>query len=87
MDWIWEHPDQGFKENPYGYYPDALSGYEWDVLTLQPFDRQIQSPDGRGDLTTAKKLIDLALGRSPDLQVYVYSRWPRRSGDEGVVGQ
>ena len=23
MDWIWEHPDQGFKENPYGYYPSA----------------------------------------------------------------
>ena len=82
MDWIWEHPDQGFRENPYGYYPNALSNFEWDVLTLQPFDRQLQSPDGRGDLTTARKFIDLALPKSPDLQVYVYSRWPRRDGDE-----
>ena len=84
MDWIWEHPDQGFKENPYGYYPSALPNFEWDVLTLQPFDRQLESPDGRGDLTTARKFIDLALPRSPGLQVYVYSRWPRREGDEAT---
>jgi hypothetical protein len=30
-----------------------------------------------GDLTMAKNFIDLALPKSPDLQVYVYARWPR----------
>jgi hypothetical protein len=81
LDWIWEHPAQGFKENPYGYYPNALPNYEWDALTLQPFDRQLVSADGRGDLQTAPKFIDLALTGSPDLQVYVYERWPRRRDD------
>ena len=75
---IWEHPTSGFKENPYGHYPEALKNYEWDVITLQPFDRQIESDDGQGDLTTAKKFIDLLLPKSPDVQLYVYQRWPRR---------
>ena len=75
---IWQHPEQGFKENPYGYYPTALKHYEWDVLTLQPFDRQLESKDGFGDLTMAKNFIDLALPKSPGVQVYVYQRWPKR---------
>jgi hypothetical protein len=75
---IWQHPEQGFKENPYGYYPTALKNYEWDVLTLQPFDRQLESKDGFGDLTMAKNFIDLALPKSPGVQVYIYQRWPKR---------
>jgi hypothetical protein len=43
---------------------------------LQPFDRHLGGKDG--DLTMARNFIDLALKRSPDLQVYVYSRWPRK---------
>jgi hypothetical protein len=81
LSWIWDHPDQGFKTDPYGRYPQALPQYEWDVLTLQPFERQIESDNGQGDLTNAKKFIDLALTRSPNLQVYIYQRWPRRQGD------
>jgi len=77
--WIHAHPDSGFKEEPYGYYPKALSGYEWDVLTLQPFDRHLSGDDG--DRAMAKKFIDLALGKSQNLRVYVYSRWPRRAKD------
>ena len=48
----------------------------WDVLSLQPFDRHLDGKDG--DLAMARNFIDLALKRSPDVQVYVYSRWPRR---------
>lgn len=77
--WIWEHPDSGFKEEPFGYYPNALPKFEWDVLTLQPFDRQLTGGDG--DLAVAKRYIDLALTKSPNLRVYVYSRWPRREQD------
>src|SRR6188508_1810548 len=40
LQFIWDKPETGFKENPYGYYPTALKDYEWDVITLQPFDRQ-----------------------------------------------
>jgi hypothetical protein len=77
--WIWEHPDSGFKEEPFGYYPNALPKFEWDILTLQPFDRHLAGDDG--DLMMAKRYIDLALPKSPSLRVYVYSRWPRRDQD------
>ena len=76
LSWLWEHPKDGFQEPPFGLYPQALAEYPWDVLSLQPFDRHIEGNDG--DLTMARNFIDLALKRSPDVQVYVYSRWPRR---------
>jgi hypothetical protein len=75
---IWQHPEQGIKEKPYGGYDIALKNYEWDVITLQPFDRQLESSDGFGDLTMAKNFIDLALPKSPDAQFYIYQRWPKR---------
>ena len=82
LQFIWDRPTTGFKENPFGYYPTALKDYQWDVITLQPFDRQLDSRDGFGDLPHAKKFIDLALPKSPDVQVYVYQRWPRRKEKE-----
>ena len=62
-------PKDGFQEPPFGLYPKALAEYQWDVLSLQPFDRHIEGKDG--DLTMAKNFIDLALKRSPDVQVYI----------------
>jgi hypothetical protein len=82
LQYIWDHPTSGFKEKPYGYYPTALADFDWDVITLQPFDRQLDSPDGFGDLPHAKKFIDLAIPKSPDVQVYIYERWPRRKEKE-----
>lgn len=82
LSYIWTHPTSGF-ETDYGFYREALREHQWDVLTLQPFDRQIESSDGQGDLTMAKNFINLALQKSPDLQVYIYQRWPRRSGKPG----
>jgi hypothetical protein len=79
LSWIWEHPADGFREEPFGYYPNALSNYQWDVLTLQPFDRQLKGDDS--DFVMAKNYIDLALPKSPNLRIYVYSRWPRRNED------
>lgn len=75
--WIWSHADQGFQQPPFGHYPKALAEHTWDVLTLQPFDRHLDRGDD-SDLTLCRKFIDLARKRSPDVQVYVYSRWPRR---------
>src|SRR5688572_13749096 len=42
LEWIWDHPTQGFGDRPYGHYPQALREYKWDVLTLQPFDRKLE---------------------------------------------
>ncbi len=80
LQWIWEHPKDGFQEPPFGHYPTALADFKWDVLSLQPFDRHLDGKDG--DLAMAKNFIDLALPKSPDLQVYVYARWPRQQKDD-----
>lgn len=78
LDWIWDHPDSGFSESPFGLYPTALPNYTWDAVTLQPFDRQLA-----GDTTYGKRYIDLARNRAENsnTQFYVYSRWPRKNSD------
>ena len=80
LQWIWQHPKDGFQEPPFGHYPTALANFQWDVLSLQPFDRHLSGKDG--DLAMAKNFIDLALPKSPDLQIYVYARWPRQGKDD-----
>lgn len=72
LQWIWEHPGDGFMEKPYGYYPTALKDFEWDIITLQPFDRQLKS-----DVQFIQQFIDLARPKSPQAQFFLYSRWPR----------
>ncbi len=80
LQWIWQHPKDGFQEPPFGHYPTALANFQWDVLSLQPFDRHLDGKDG--DLAMAKNFIDLVLPKSPDLQVFVYARWPRQQKDD-----
>ena len=80
LQWIWQHPKDGFQEPPFGHYPTALANFQWDVLSLQPFDRHLDGKDG--DIVMAKNFIDLALPKSPELQVYVYARWPRQGKDD-----
>ena len=64
LQWIWQHPKDGFQEPPFGHYPNALANFQWDVLSLQPFDRHLDGKDG--DLVMAKNFIDLALPKSPE---------------------
>ena len=59
LSWLWEHPKDGFQQEPFGLYPRALSEYAWDVLSLEPFDRHLDGKDG--DLAMAGNFIDLAL--------------------------
>lgn len=79
LEWIWNHPDQGFQQPPFGYYSQALAEHSWDILCLQPFDRQLDGPSG--DAAMGGEFIRRALGQNPELQVYVYARWPRRDDD------
>jgi hypothetical protein len=80
LQWIWQHPKDGFQEPPFGHYPTALGNFQWDVLSLQPFDRHLDGKDG--DIVMAKNFIDLVLPKSPDLQIYIYARWPRQGKDD-----
>lgn len=79
LSWIYDRPDVGNRQAPFGRYHDAFTQNEWDVLTLQPFDRQLYQADGKGDVQVAKQFIDLAMAKSPNLQAYIYQRWPRRT--------
>lgn len=67
--WISEHPNDGFTKEPFGRYPQALPNYEWDALSLQPFDRQLEGEEG--DVSLAKRYIDLARKKSRDLTVFI----------------
>ena len=79
LSWIYDRPDKGNRQAPFGRYRDAFQQNEWDVLTLQPFDRQLYAADGSGDVQVAQKFIDLARQNSPNLQAYIYQHWPRRT--------
>ena len=72
--WLYAHPDEGFREKEFGGWQKALGGFEWDVLTLQPFagfDEEVEA---------AVKIARTALAKSPGVQIYWYAQWPGRDG-------
>ena len=83
LELIWDNPANGFQTAPYGHYPNALPNFAWDVLSLQPFDRLLDS-----DVTAMKNYLGLLFGAaSPTVQqtsnrgtsrVLIYARWPRQ---------
>jgi len=83
LEWIYTHPNDGFKEEPYGTWKKALTEYSWDIITLQPFDRHLhgknQSGEDFGDVPMITKFARLAYEKNPDVQIYIYARWPRVS--------
>lgn len=85
-----DNPTKGAAREPFGRVQKALAEYEWDALTLQPFDRLLdrQKDDAskhESDLPTAIRYIELARKKSPNVQVYIYSRWPRRDTVDGKM--
>jgi hypothetical protein len=87
LSWHWEHGDQAglsFNQqanNPNASqgYQDALGDYEWDVVTLQPYDRHIDS-----DFEHVGRFVNFMASNpaNADTQVYIYSQWPRKQADE-----
>jgi len=81
LDMTWKYQSktgQMYSKAPYGLYKDALKNYSWDALTLQPFDNKIDG--STGDLAMAKNFINYAKSKNPNLQTYIYERWPRKKG-------
>jgi uncharacterized protein YjdB len=76
LSWLWDNQNSGFTESPYGAPNNAFPNYTWDAITLQPFDRMIEGSDG--DRQMARNYINLARGKSPNVQFYIYSRYPRK---------
>ena len=81
LEWLWKNQDSGFTEAAYGAPNTAFVDHKWDVITLQPFDRQLGQNDDWGDRATISRYVNLALQNADnrDAQVYIYSRWPRRA--------
>ncbi|MGC8742895.1 MAG: hypothetical protein ACP5T0_03330 [Verrucomicrobiia bacterium] len=81
LEWIYTHPDDGFREQPFGTWKSALKDYPWDVVVLQPFDRHLhsknQAGEDFGDVALITKFAKMAYEKNPDVQIYIYARWPR----------
>jgi len=75
LSYIWQHSGEGFIQPPFDGFENALTNYQWDAITLQPY----QSPIGNsyGDLASVLNYLDLVKEMSPEIQVYIYQRWPR----------
>lgn len=89
LEWIYTHPNDGFQREPYGRWTNALNHFAWDAVSLQPFDRQLhgknQEGQDLGDVALIKEFAQMAARVNPDVQIYLYARWPRvTSGGKGV---
>jgi len=89
LEHFYTHPNEGFQEPPYGTWDKALNEFAWDVVSLQPFDRNLYDlpnpnvPPGEdlNDVPMCCKFIEMAAKMNPDVQIYIYARWPRVSSD------
>jgi hypothetical protein len=81
LEWLHGHRDEGFREKPYGGWHDALTGFAWDAVSFQPFDRGFTSTnkagEAVGDLDIITAWSKLAAEKNPDVRILVYARWPR----------
>lgn len=72
---LWDHPAEGFTQEPFGYPSRAFAGHDWDAVSLQSFDRPLGGDDG--DVAKVRQYCELLAKRSPAAQVYLFARWPR----------
>jgi hypothetical protein len=82
LSWIWRD-DNGFVDPAYGPAKRALAEHPWDVVTVQPFDRQLDGDD-ECDLPTITQMIAVQLPKNPAVRFYVYQRWPRMVATDGM---
>jgi hypothetical protein len=82
LEWIYMHPNDGFREEPYGTWSRALNEFAWDAVSLQPFDRRLtgrnkQTGEDYGDVALICKFAEMAAKKNPEVQIYLLARWPR----------
>jgi len=79
LGWNWDHPYDGFREEPYGTYYPALTGYDWDALVLQPFQW-----GARTEADYALRFANLALRKNPSTVTYIHMTWPANDAGQGT---
>ena len=95
LEYLWSHPYQGGGFGLFGEPDEAFPNYQWDCISLQPFDRTVPQ-----DLIYAKNFMRLAMldgfaayngvGASgpekewnrTNTQFYVYGRYPKISNGD-----
>ncbi len=91
LEWLWNHPTDGFTRAPYNYPTNALSNYTWNALSLQPFDRSAAS-----DLGYIQDYLGLLYGASSPTaaqsanrigtRIFIMGRWPRQDNASRAGG-
>ncbi|MDD6209080.1 MAG: Ig-like domain-containing protein [Bacteroidales bacterium] len=83
LELLWDdrNAQSGFLVAPFGAPGNAFPNYDWDAVTLQPFDRGIDG--NNGDKQMMLNYAGLLKDKNPDVQLYIYSRYPRKP--EGVT--
>ncbi|MCX7819396.1 MAG: putative Ig domain-containing protein [Kiritimatiellae bacterium] len=69
--WMWGATN-GFTERPFGPWTTALREFEWDVVTLQPFN------PFESEFPHAQRFCEEIARRSPAAEVLIYAQWPGR---------
>jgi hypothetical protein len=83
--YILSNPEGGFRRKPYGGVHEALGNHAWDAVTVQPFDRKLDSPADQADLPAISEIIDLALKQNPHTRILIHAHWPRiRQGGKSL---
>ena len=73
----------GFTQEPFGASVKAMTEYDWDAVTLQPFDRHENDKNDtgydEGDIPISLNYINAQRKRNPNVRFYIYARWARMS--------
>jgi uncharacterized protein (DUF2141 family) len=80
LEFFVNNPTTGFEQEPFGYYQNAFSNYQWDVVTLQPYDRHLYDEGLMGDIPALDILLAPLQAVSPNVQTYIYAQWPLHNG-------
>jgi hypothetical protein len=70
----------GFTKEPFGPWGKALSEFEWDVLTMQPFGNVFEP-----QMEAASKFTAELAKKSPSATVFIYAQWPDRGNNSPMV--
>ena len=75
---IQQSPLAGFIREPYGYPGNAFVNYTWDILSLQPFDRNLVA-----DVPACQYFLNMFFSRVENLQarILIFSRWAAQIGE------
>jgi hypothetical protein len=69
--WHWTH-DPAFTRPPFGAWKKALTEYQWDAITFQPFSTYDK------ELEAAKTFMEVIEKKNAAAQVFIYAQWMTR---------